>query len=81
MSGATGAAAQAAKRNHVYLCAGLTEKDGDRVYNSAIFSAPDGTLLLKYRKINELGVGHVYYALGKSLSVVETPLDAYRSSR
>jgi predicted amidohydrolase len=64
----------AAKRNNVYLCAGLTEQDGDRVYNSAIFSAPDGRLLLKYRKINELTVGHPYYALGRSLSVVETPL-------
>jgi predicted amidohydrolase len=64
----------AARRNNVYLCAGLTELDGERVYNSAIFSAPDGTLLHKYRKINELAVGHVYYALGRSLSVIETPI-------
>ncbi|MGE4167258.1 MAG: carbon-nitrogen hydrolase family protein [Xanthobacteraceae bacterium] len=65
---------ETAKRNKVYLCAGLTELDGDRVYNSAIFSDPDGNLLLKYRKINELAVGHPYYALGRSLSVVETPI-------
>ena len=64
----------AARRNNVYLCAGLTEKDGDRVFNSAIFSAPDGTLLHKYRKINVLKVGQEFYDIGKSLSVIETPL-------
>src|SRR5262249_9047786 len=64
----------AAKRNGVYVCAGLTEKDGDRVYNSAIFADPHGIPLLKYRKINLLDVGHRFYSVGKSLSVVETPL-------
>lgn len=64
----------ASQRNNVYLCAGLTERDGDRVYNSAIFAAPDGTLLLKYRKINLLGVEQPFYAIGKSLAVIETPL-------
>jgi len=64
----------AAKRNGVYLCAGLTEKDGGRVHNTAIFSAPDGKLLTKYRKINLLDVEQPFYAVGTTLSVVETPL-------
>lgn len=64
----------AAKRNKVYLCAGLTEQSGERVFNSCIFSAPDGTLLLKYRKINLLGVEQPFYAVGKSMSVIETPI-------
>jgi predicted amidohydrolase len=63
----------AAKRNGVYVCAGLTEQDGHRVYNSAIFVDPAGSLLLRYRKINLLHVGHRFYSVGKSLSVVETP--------
>ncbi len=63
----------AATRNKVYLCAGLTEKSGDRVYNSAIFSTSDGKLLLKYRKINLLDVEQPFYAVGKCISVVETP--------
>ena len=64
----------AAKRSGVYLCAGLTERDGDSVYNSAILSAPNGEILLKYRKINLLGVEQPFYGIGKSLAVAETPL-------
>ena len=62
-----------AKDNGVYLCVGLTERAEDRVYNSAILSAPDGTLLHKYRKINVLNVGQKFYDVGNSIGVVETP--------
>lgn len=63
----------AAAARGVYLCAGLTEREGDRVYNSAILVDPSGKILLKYRKINELEVGHEFYELGTWLGTVETP--------
>ena len=61
-------------RNHgLYICAGLTELEGAEVFNSAILLDDRGELILKYRKINELTVGHVYYSIGRSLQVVDTP--------
>jgi predicted amidohydrolase len=65
---------QEALNNNIYLCAGLTEKENDRVYNSAILVDPQGRIILKYRKINVLEVGQAFYAIGNSLSVAETPL-------
>lgn len=62
-----------ARINNIYICAGLTEKDGNRIYNSAVFINPSGEIILKYRKINVLEVGQAFYAIGTSLSVVETP--------
>jgi len=62
-----------ARRNHIYVCAGLTERAGPKVYNSAVFISSTGEILLKYRKINELVVAHEYYSIGTCLSVVETP--------
>jgi predicted amidohydrolase len=41
-----------AKTQNIYLCAGLTEFSGDKVYNAAVFINPSGEILLKYRKIN-----------------------------
>lgn len=62
-----------AREHRMYLVAGLIERDGVKVYNSAIFVNPTGEIILKYRKINELKVVHHLYALGQSLAVVETP--------
>ena len=33
----------------------------------------DGKIILRYRKINELTVGHQFYSIGRTLSVAETP--------
>jgi predicted amidohydrolase len=63
-----------ALRYGIYLCSGLIEKDGERVYNSAVLVDPAGELLLLHRKINELDIGHPYYALGDRLNVCRTPL-------
>jgi predicted amidohydrolase len=65
-----------ARKHHVYVCSGLTEKDGETVYNSAVLINPSGQLILLHRKINELDIGHPYYALGQSLQVVQTDLGA-----
>lgn len=64
--------ADRAKKHGVYICSGLIEKDGDKVYNSAVILNPQGELILLHRKINELDIGHPYYALGDRLNVCET---------
>ena len=63
-----------AKKHQIYICSGLTEKDGEKVYNSAVLVNPMGKVILLHRKINELDIGHPYYALGQSLQVVPTDL-------
>lgn len=66
-------ALQAAARKHrIYLCAGLTEKDEDRVFNAAVVIGPEGRVILKHRKLNELDIGHNTYAQGDRLNVVQT---------
>ncbi|MCK5067193.1 MAG: carbon-nitrogen hydrolase family protein [Bacteroidales bacterium] len=63
-----------AKLHGVYVCAGLTEKDGKTVYNAAVLIDPEGEVILQHRKINELDIGHPYYALGQKLNVCQTEL-------
>jgi len=60
--------AQAARENHLWLVAGLYERDGSTIYNSAVLLDREGRLAGKYRKIHlpreewQLGVtpGHCY---------------------
>lgn len=64
----------AAKDKNIYICAGLTEKDGDNRYNAAVFIDREGKILLKYHKINLLTVEFDFYSVGKKLEVIDTPL-------
>lgn len=70
-----------ASKHGVHICAGLTEKvsekSGDKIYNSAVFIDNRGELKILHRKINELDIGHSYYALGDRLNVVETDLGVF----
>jgi len=66
--------AQAASSHKVYICAGLTEYSGDQVFNSAVIIGKNGELLCVHRKINELDIGHPFYAQGDRLNVVKTDL-------
>jgi len=68
---------QVAKEKTIYVCAGLTEKAGDRVFNAAVIIDKHGDMLLKHRKINELDIGHEYYALGDRLNVAETEFGTF----
>jgi len=43
-----------AKKYKIYLCAGLAEKDGTKLYDSAVLIDKRGRILLKHRKINIL---------------------------
>ena len=62
-----------AKELGVYICAGLTEKERDKVYNTAVFIDSKGNILLKYHKINLLTVEQPFYSIGQSVSVIDTP--------
>ncbi|HLF33615.1 MAG TPA: carbon-nitrogen hydrolase family protein, partial [Cyclobacteriaceae bacterium] len=47
---------QAAKKNNVYICAGIVERDGEKVYNAAVIINNKGKILVKHRKLNELDI-------------------------
>lgn len=66
--------AQAAARQGVYVCAGLTERFGSQVFNAAVIIGKHGEPLCIHRKLNELDIGHPNYAQGDRLNVVRTEL-------
>jgi predicted amidohydrolase len=61
-----------ARKHSIYVVAGITERDADRIYNAAVLIDPKGEIIGRHRKINELFIAHELYSLGDSLSVVET---------
>jgi len=61
-----------ARKNNIHICSGMTERDGDKVYNAAVLIDNQGNLLLKHRKINELDIGKPYYQTGDRLNVADT---------
>lgn len=65
---------EAATGNGMFVCSGLVEKCGDRIYNAAVIIDPNGKVVAHHRKLNELEIGHDYYGQGSSLSVCETDL-------
>lgn len=54
--------AECARRHKVLICAGLIERSGQRIYNSAVLIDPRGEVLLHHRKINELEIAHDLYS-------------------
>lgn len=65
--------AAAAKQHRVWVVAGLTERDGDKVFNSAVLLSSNGELMSKHRKINELAIAHDLYDVGDRLTAVPSP--------
>ena len=63
---------QAAASAGIMVVAGLTERDGDRLFNAAILVGGDGTILAKHRKINEMDFARKVYDAGTSLQAVAT---------
>ncbi len=61
-----------AEDHAIYLCAGITERDGDTIYNSAVLIDRNGKLLIKHRKINELDFAKKVYATGEGTQVCST---------
>ncbi len=69
-----------AKQYGVYLCAGLAEKNGDALHDSAVLIDPKGRILLKHRKINILTeLMTPPYTPGDSIGAVETPVGKNRN--
>jgi predicted amidohydrolase len=66
-----------AKQNKIIVCSGLTEMSDNHVYNSAVIIDKNGNVLCKHRKINELDIGHDYYAQGDRLNVVNTEFGTF----
>lgn len=63
-----------AKKHQIYLCIGLAEKAGDKLYDAVILLSPKGEVLLKHRKINILTeLMDPPYTPGQGVGVVETP--------
>jgi predicted amidohydrolase len=65
---------EVARAHRIYVCSGVIERAGERIFNSAVLIGPDGDLLLHHRKLNELDIAHDLYARGNRLNVAETPL-------
>jgi predicted amidohydrolase len=61
-----------AEKFALYVCAGLIEKQDEHIYNTALLISPNGQIILKHRKINELDIGRQYYSVGSELSVCQT---------
>lgn len=65
---------EAAKMHRIHVCAGLIERAGDSLFNSAVLISPDGEVLLHHRKIDELAMAHDLYACGDRVGVAHTKL-------
>jgi len=66
-----------AQKYELMICIGISEKDGQKLYDSAILVGKDGTILNKHRKINTLvELLDPPYTRGTidEIRVVETPL-------
>jgi predicted amidohydrolase len=57
---------------NIYLIVGLTERDGDRIYNSAVLIGPDGVLLGTHRKNYLWYTETDWYTPGKGFPVFAT---------
>ena len=69
----SGRLCELAKKYKIYLCVGLAEKDGTKLYDSAILIDVKGRILLKHRKINILTeLMTPPYTPGKGVNAVET---------
>ena len=64
--------ADVARECGLHIVAGLTERDGDRIYNAAVLIDDRGELLLKHRKISILEIAKDIYARGTKVEVVDT---------
>jgi len=71
--------AELARKHQLMICIGMDEKDGDKLYDSAVLIGADGKLLAKHRKMNNLHHAKLMeppYADGKpeDITVVDTPI-------
>lgn len=65
-----------AAENRVHVVAGLVERSGEQLFNSAVLLSADGEILARHRKITELGIALDLYAVGTALAVTPTSFGA-----
>jgi len=69
----SGRLCELAKKYEICLCAGLAEKDGTRLYDSALLIDEKGRIVLKHHKIDILtDLMTPHYTPGKEVNVVDT---------
>jgi len=75
-SPATNALATTAKTHGVYLVLGVIEREIGTLYCTALFFAPDGTLLGRHRKVMPTAMERIVwgYGDGSTMPVFDTPL-------
>jgi len=65
----------------VWLAIGMLERDGERLYDSAVLLSPDGAIALKYRRIQPQWHGRnadpFVYCQGTELPKADTPLGSF----
>ena len=62
-----------AKNYRIHICIGLDEKDGDKLFDSAVLIDDKGNILLKHRKINVLpDLMTPPYSVGDGVQAVQT---------
>lgn len=73
---ATDTLAASTGKNRVYLVIGVIERDGGTLYCTALFFAPDGSLMGKHRKLMPTAMERLIWGFGNgsTLPVFETPL-------
>ncbi len=60
----------------IYVVAGITERAGVHIFNTALLISPTGELLARHRKINILDIAQDLYTVGDSLEVAQTAMGA-----
>lgn len=63
---------QVARAHHIFVCAGIVERAGGKLFNAAVLVDPAGEVLIHHRKIHELDIAQDLYARGDRLVVAET---------
>jgi nitrilase len=68
--------AETARANHVYLVAGIIERDGGTLYCTVVTYSPEGKLLCKHRKLMPTALERLVWGFGdgSTLSVVESAI-------
>ena len=62
----------AAERQGITVVAGMAERDGEELFNTAVAIAPEGAVQA-YRKVHLWGCERALYAAGRSLTVFDSP--------
>ena len=73
--------ARLAQRIGVWIAVGLIEREGTRLYDSALLFSPDGRIALRHRRIQSLWHGRsadpAVYCQGTKMEAADTPLGRF----